>query len=149
MASSSSAWVSVLGNPSRITPFLRLPSTSRSRIMPRIILSSTNLPASMIDLAFLPNSVPLAIASRNMSPVDSWTKPYLSIKRVACVPLPAPGGPRRINIIFSSLASWIYGSGFHIDAPSDVTEPVSSYPESLSLRLASWCHQNKTERYTG
>jgi len=34
-----------------------------------------------------------------MSPVESGTMPYLSVRRWACVPLPQPGGPSRINLI--------------------------------------------------
>ena len=38
-------------------------------------------------------------AARSMSPVESWTKPYLATRCCAWVPLPAPGGPSRINLI--------------------------------------------------
>ena len=44
-----------------------------------------------------PIGVPAATAARSMSPVESCTMPYFATSRLACVPLPAPGGPSRIN----------------------------------------------------
>jgi len=41
---------------------------------------------------------PSFTAALNMSPVEICGTPSLSIILVACVPLPAPGGP--INIMF-------------------------------------------------
>ena len=34
-----------------------------------------------------------------MSPVESCTSPRLAASSCACVPLPAPGGPRRMRFI--------------------------------------------------
>ena len=34
-----------------------------------------------------------------ISPVEIWVIPYFSAILVACVPLPAPGAPRRIIFI--------------------------------------------------
>ena len=45
------------------------------------------------------DSVPAATAARSMSPVESWTIPRCSTSRLAWVPLPAPGGPRRMMFI--------------------------------------------------
>ena len=43
-------------------------------------------------------------ASRSMSPVDSWIMPRAACSRAACVPLPAPGGPRRMMFIIAALS---------------------------------------------
>src|SRR5690606_24251229 len=66
------------------------------------ISSDTSSPASMTALARSPTGDSAATAARNMSPVESWRMPRCSTSRAACVPLPAPGGPRRI--IFIALA---------------------------------------------
>ena len=41
----------------------------------------------------IPNELPAAISDLKISPVDKCTKLYLSINKLDCVPLPAPGGP--------------------------------------------------------
>src|SRR6266545_7013722 len=41
-----------------------------------------------------PSGVSASIASRNMSPVETWAMPYSREMRLACVPLPDPCGPR-------------------------------------------------------
>ena len=56
----------------------------------------------MIALACCPISVPAFTAARSMSPVESWTSPCLAAIALACVPLPAPGGPSRIRFITAS-----------------------------------------------
>src|SRR5262245_11911180 len=44
-----------------------------------------------------PRAVPAAMASRSMSPVEMrGTLPH-SARRAACVPFPAPGGPRKMT----------------------------------------------------
>src|SRR5882672_1717571 len=71
----------------------------RSSIRPIISASGTSSPFSMMPLAFLPSSLPEATAARSMSPVESWTRPRSCCRSCAWVPLPAPGGPRRIKFI--------------------------------------------------
>ena len=70
--------------------------------------SGTSSPLSMIALALRPISVPACTAARSMSPVDSWISPRLAAISLACVPLPAPGGPSRIRFIIaaSPLSAW-------------------------------------------
>ena len=64
--------------------------------------SGTRSPLSMIALALRPISVPAFTAARSMSPVESWMSPCLAAISLACVPLPAPGGPSRIRFIIAS-----------------------------------------------
>src|SRR5207247_2404819 len=56
--------------------------------------SGTSRPAARSGSACLPSSVCAAIASRNMSPVEMCGKEYSAAIRFACVPLPAPCGPK-------------------------------------------------------
>ena len=51
----------------------------------------------MTAFAFWPTSLPAATAALNMSPVESWGAPSLSTSFGACVPLPLPGGPKRMT----------------------------------------------------
>src|SRR4051794_10639068 len=60
--------------------------------------SGTRSPLSMYSLAFLPSSVSLSLCSRRRSPVPMYGSPKSSRRRAAWVPLPAPGGPRRIKL---------------------------------------------------
>src|SRR5664279_3896412 len=41
----------------------------------------------------MPSGVPALMCARNMSPVAMWGTPASVAMAVACVPLPAPGGP--------------------------------------------------------
>src|SRR3954470_6670168 len=59
------------------------------------ISSETSSPAAITAFALRPISVPAATAALSMSPVESWTIARCSTRRLAWVPLPAPGGPRR------------------------------------------------------
>src|SRR5262249_30758609 len=59
--------------------------------------SGTSSPRAMIGLACSPRGVPFAMLSRSMSPVERCGTPYLRASSFACVPFPAPGGPRRIT----------------------------------------------------
>src|SRR5688572_15583439 len=59
--------------------------------------SETRWPASITFFAATPSGVPAFTAARSMSPVEIWGMPNFSRMKFACVPLPAPGGPRRIN----------------------------------------------------
>ena len=56
----------------------------------------------MMALASRPTSLPEATAALSMSPVESWTSPYLAAMPLAWVPLPAPGGPSRIRFMSAS-----------------------------------------------
>ena len=62
-----------------------------------MISSETRLPESITFLAAMPSGVPAAIAARSMSPVDTCGIECACVMKVAWVPLPAPGGPRRIS----------------------------------------------------
>ena len=53
----------------------------------------------MSFFAFRPSSVPALIAARSMSPVEICGMPYFLVMKLACVPLPAPGGPNSMNRI--------------------------------------------------
>src|SRR5450631_3951564 len=72
-------------------------SWRRSAAIATIRSSGTRSPASMYSLAFLPSSVSSLTLARSMSPVEmngSWKSDR---RRSACVPLPAPGGPKRMR----------------------------------------------------
>src|SRR5215211_2229395 len=99
---SASAWPTERGKPSS-----RKPSSPSSSILSKIIeitsSSGTSLPLSMYCLACRPSSVSCLLCSRRRSPVPMYGSPKSSVRREACVPLPAPGGPSRIR--FNSLMS--------------------------------------------
>ena len=69
------------------------PATSRSRTTALVSSSGTRLPAWMISVTCVPRSLPLAIAARNMSPVEIAGMPNASAMRMPWVPLPEPCGP--------------------------------------------------------
>src|SRR5262245_58214029 len=60
--------------------------------------SLTSCPASITPFACLPSAVPRLTWSRRRSPVDTCGSPSAFERRTACVPLPAPGGPRRTTM---------------------------------------------------
>src|SRR3954462_1857172 len=64
--------------------------------------SETSCPASMIFPASIPRGVFAARAARSMSPVEICGMPNFSRMKLAWVPLPAPGGPRRIKRMTAS-----------------------------------------------
>mmetsp|Transcript_28219 Transcript_28219/g.62996 ORF Transcript_28219/g.62996 Transcript_28219/m.62996 type:complete len:221 (+) Transcript_28219:481-1143(+) len=97
--SSISACSLVRGNPSRINPFLQSASWMRSLMMPTTTSSPTSLPAFMSALALSPMAVLAPTAARSMSPVESCGMFSSSSIFGPCVPLPAPGGPKRIMIL--------------------------------------------------
>src|SRR5580658_5461405 len=72
--------------------------------------SGTSSPRYMIGLAFIPSGVPLAMCSRSMSPVERCGTEYLPASFFACVPFPAPGGPRKITARLSSSAGRFSGT---------------------------------------
>ena len=68
---SASAWGTVRGNPSNITPFFASDSRIRSLIKSIIIESGTSFPSSMYCFAAMPVSVPFFTAALNISPVET------------------------------------------------------------------------------
>src|SRR5260221_12903284 len=74
--------------------------------MPLTISSGTSWPDAISGLACMPSGVPSATALRSTSPVESWGILNRSISRLACVPLPAPGGPRKIRFTVSLRSPW-------------------------------------------
>mmetsp|Transcript_14053 Transcript_14053/g.46870 ORF Transcript_14053/g.46870 Transcript_14053/m.46870 type:complete len:235 (+) Transcript_14053:201-905(+) len=98
-ASSICAWATVRGKPSRTNPCSQSDSVMRSLMMPTTMSSETSPPACMIAAACLPTSVPAATAARSMSPVESCGAPNLATSFGACVPLPEPGGPKRMTML--------------------------------------------------
>ena len=90
-----SAWLMVLGKPSRMKPFLQAGAFKLFLMRSTRMSSLTSLPASMAALARLPTSeprtdnegelegsqIPLATASRSISPVERWQTQYSSLMR--------------------------------------------------------------------
>src|SRR3989344_9222346 len=99
-------------------------SSSASPMIPETISSETSSPASITALALSPIGVPALTAARSMSPVDSCFMPRSSTRRWAWVPLPAPGGPKRM--IFMGNPS-----------PNGPVVPGPDYPQTLRLAQAS------------
>lgn len=73
--------------------FLQSSLERRSLTIPTVTASGTSWPLSIYFLASRPSGVCSFTAARNISPVEIWGIPYLSINRSAWVPLPAPEGP--------------------------------------------------------
>ena len=66
----------------------------------------------MMAWTFLPISVPRALWSRNMSPVEMCGMASAAASSLACVPFPAPGGPSRMRItVFPSRSAGARGAG--------------------------------------
>jgi hypothetical protein len=59
-------------------------------------------PMATVEHVALVTSVPAWTAARSISPVESCGMPCFSTSLCACVPLPAPGGPSNINLIWLS-----------------------------------------------
>src|SRR3990172_12693798 len=81
--------------------------------------SGTRRPCSMIGAAFRPSSVPLAIASLSMSPVEILGTPRWAASLAACVPFPAPGGPRKMTRAAGAAA---------VRGLAGTTDPLASPP---------------------
>ena len=87
----------VRGNPSNTKPLAQSAARSRSSTMPRTTSSGTRSPRSISGLAFCPNSVPRV---RDRAACLRSRDAALRNARqgaCACVPLPAPGGPKKIT----------------------------------------------------
>src|SRR5262245_12903667 len=91
--------------------------------MPMRRSSGTRPPFSMSGPATRPSAVPAAMASRSMSPVEMLGMRSQAATRPACVPLPAPGGPRKITRVPA-------GSGDGLPAPTDAS-PLARPAEAL------------------
>jgi len=104
ISSSIRACSIVLGKPSRMKPCLQSSAFILSLMMPTTISSDTKPPLSITALAFSPISLPLATASLSMSPVESCGVFSLETIFGACVPLPAPGGPKRMSTLRADAA---------------------------------------------
>src|SRR5438034_11594131 len=61
-----------------------------------------------------PRGVPAAIASRRISPVAICGIPYSEAIRFACVPLPAPWGPRMRTFTSGLLQEAFVGAHHHL-----------------------------------
>src|SRR3569623_1961533 len=79
-----------------IAPWCGSSAARRSSTSAETISSETNSPASITALMRSPSSVPAFFSARSMSPVDIWPIPRSATSRSAWVPLPAPGGPKRM-----------------------------------------------------
>ena len=101
--SSPCAWGMVRGNPSRINPFRQSRSCRRFSTIFRINSSDTSSPASKTALTWRPSGDAFLTSARRMSPVDICGTRYCTIINLACVPLPAPGVPKRITCIVGLL----------------------------------------------
>src|SRR5580700_4393855 len=96
------AWATVRGNPSNTKPCEQSGRSMRSATILSTSESGTSSPRSIIGSAFTPSGVPRATCSRSMSPVERCGTEYLAASFFACVPFPAPGGPRKITARLSS-----------------------------------------------
>ena len=68
-----------------------------------MISSETSPPESITFFAAIPIGVPALTAARSISPVEIWGIPNFSQINFACVPLPAPGAPNKINLMLIPL----------------------------------------------
>src|SRR5215471_14221616 len=99
----------VRGKPSNRYPLAQSGALSRSLTRPTMMSSDTSAPLSITFLAASPSGVPAFTAARSMSPVEICGMPNASLMNVACVPLPAPGGPRRISRMEASVEGFPRG----------------------------------------
>src|SRR5256714_11190176 len=74
-------------------------SRSRSRTICTTTWSGTSSPSCMYALASRPRGVSPLTFSRKMSPVPIRSASKRSARRYACVPFPAPGGPRSTSLM--------------------------------------------------
>src|SRR4051812_13941259 len=86
--------------------------------------SGTSPPFSMRGPATRPRAVPAEMASRSMSPVEILGTRKWPASRPAWVPLPAPGGPRKMTRAPNA------GSGLGL-APATNPSPLAGTAEAL------------------
>src|SRR6266487_2331379 len=96
-ASSACACTSVRGKPSSTKPWSGFNSSRRAMNISITRSSGTSSPFCMYPSAITPKVVPLRTCSRSMSPVEMCAQPMRSEIIAACVPLPTPGGPKKIT----------------------------------------------------
>src|SRR5437867_3711655 len=113
---------------------------SRSWTTPMSSWSGTSEPFSMRGAICLPRAVPAAIASRSMSPVEIRGTLPQAARRAAWVPLPAPGGPRKMTR--SRGAGRISGLASTTDPPAlaGAAEAVVVAHDQLGLDLGHGVH---------
>ena len=83
----------------RMKPFSQSASLILSSMMSTTMSSVTSAPESIASFASFPTLVPAATAARSMSPVLSCGVFSRFTIFGACVPFPAPGGPKRMMIV--------------------------------------------------
>src|SRR5687768_7593968 len=108
--------------------------------------SGTRPPFSMMGPAFLPRGVPAEMASRSMSPVEILGIFRWEARRRACVPFPAPGGPRKITRGPPVTESEVPGAALWLTTTTDppalarTAEPVVVAHDQLRLHLGHGVH---------
>src|SRR6266852_5847111 len=137
----ASAWGMVRGKPSNRKPFLQSRCFSRSFTSPMMMSSETSCPASMTFFAARPSGVPAFTAARNMSPVEICGMRKCSLMKLAWVPLPAPGGPRRISLTKALRISEEHhsrGAGrYELRRPAVPKESVSLFSPGIAAKHLS------------
>ena len=125
ICSNSSACFWVRGNPSRMKPFFE--SECLSRCFSSLIASSsgTSCPASMYGFACFPISSRIFVDSLSKSPVLICGMLNFFTRRLERDPLPAPGGPNMIILIFSLLLSseYVFKCCYKREAPGESCTP--------------------------
>src|SRR5688572_27508262 len=100
--------------------------------------SGTSPPFSMMGPTCFPTGVPAAMASRSMSPVEMRGMPRCSASRAACVPFPAPGGPRKMTR--GAPAPGVLPPATDPPALAGAAEPVVMAHHELRLHLGHGVH---------
>ena len=91
------AWLKDLGYPSNINLFFFLGSKTTFFIKSLTISSVAKSPFEIVFSISLPISVLFFTSVLKRSPVETWKRFNLFTILMACVPLPAPGGPKIIT----------------------------------------------------
>src|SRR5258706_6952832 len=103
--------------------------------------SETSCPSSITFFAARPSGVPAFTAARNMSPVEICGMRKCSLMKLAWVPLPAPGGPRRISLTKAPRISeerFSRGAGRHeLRRRAVPKESVSLLPPGIAAKHLS------------
>src|SRR6185312_16162735 len=102
--------------------------------------SGTSAPFSIRGAICLPRAVPAAMASRSMSPVEMRGMLPHAASRAAWVPLPAPGGPRKITRRRGAGRTSGLASTTNPPAPAGAAEAVVVPHDELGLDLGHGVH---------
>ena len=102
--------------------------------------SGTSPPFSMSGPACWPSGVPAAMASRSMSPVEMRGTPRCAASRAACVPFPAPGGPRKMTRGRAPARALRASVGHGSSGPCPAREAVVVAHDELRLDLGDGVH---------